>query len=84
VIRPVWVFGPVRVTGLDLWLWLNVILFEGGLTHLSLIRNPLKRRLWGLGLFFGPLIWGPAKRGLNEEWARVGPWVRGQIDTSTI
>jgi len=38
--------------------------------------------LWGVGPFFGPLIWDSPKRGLNEEWAKVGPWARGQIDTS--
>jgi len=55
----------------------------GGLTNLSPSPNPLERRLWGLRLFFGPLIWGPSKRGLYEEWVRVGPWARGQIDTSS-
>jgi len=34
-----------------------------------------------LGIFFGPLIWGPPKRGLYEEWVRAGSWARGQIDT---
>jgi len=54
----------------------------GGLTYLSPGLNSLKMGLWGVGPFFGPLIWDSPKRGLNEEWAKVGPWARGQIDTS--
>jgi len=44
----------------------------GGLTHLSPSPNPLKRGLWGLGLFFGPLIWDSPKKGLYEEWMKAG------------
>jgi len=51
--------------------------YLGGLTHLSPNPNPLERGPLGTGAFFGT-----PKRGLNEEWARAGPWARGQIDTS--
>jgi len=36
----------------------------------------------GAGAFFWPPHLGPPKRGLNEGWAKAGPWARGQIDTS--
>jgi len=52
-----------------------------GLTHLSPDPNLPMMGLLGLGLFFGSLSWACPKRGLNEEWARAGPWARGQIDT---
>jgi len=35
----------------------------------------------GVGALLWPLMWGPPKMGLYKEWARAGPWARGQIDT---
>jgi len=51
----------------------------GGLTHLSLDPNPLKMSFGSYGFFLALLKVG--KRGLNEEWARIDPWSKSQIDT---